>query len=328
VDTFILDKGHINIGQEINSRHTVKLNPEGEIMSETDANAPLPDIPSVERTFREVNDVTLHVVSAGDPVDPVVVLLHGFPEFWYGWSEYIEWFVQSGYRVLVPDQRGYNRSAKPDGIRPYRVATIAEDIVALLSTEACGSAHLIGHDWGGTVAWHVALRSPDTVDRLGIINMPHPTVFTEALQSNPRQRQKSQYIYSLQQPNRPEKRVKQNGFDTWVSVMNGPSQPGTFSETDFERYRQAWSEPGAPAAMINWYRALVQYDNAPPRTQVELPTLLIWGQNDQALIPELAPKSMEFCTHSNLEQFPDATHWITHEYPDRVRELLLKHLQR
>ena len=297
-------------------------------MSETDANAPLPDIPSVERTFREVNDVTLHVVSAGDPVDPVVVLLHGFPEFWYGWSEYIEWFVQSGYRVLVPDQRGYNRSAKPDGIRPYRVATIAEDIVALLSTEACGSAHLIGHDWGGTVAWHVALRSPDTVDRLGIINMPHPTVFTEALQSNPRQRQKSQYIYSLQQPNRPEKRVKQNGFDTWVSVMNGPSQPGTFSETDFERYRQAWSEPGAPAAMINWYRALVQYDNAPPRTQVELPTLLIWGQNDQALIPELAPKSMEFCTHSNLEQFPDATHWITHEYPDRVRELLLKHLQR
>ncbi|MBX0305796.1 alpha/beta fold hydrolase [Haloarcula salinisoli] len=296
-------------------------------MSETDANAPLPDIPSAERTFREVNDVTLHVVSAGDPADSVVVLLHGFPEFWYGWAGYIERFVQAGYRVLVPDQRGYNRSEKPNGIAPYRVSTLAEDIVALLTTEACDSAHLIGHDWGGTVAWHVALRSPDTVDRLGIINMPHPTVFTEALQSNPRQREKSQYICSFQQPNTPEKRAKQNEFDTWVSVMNGPSRPGTFSETDFERYRQAWVEPGAPAAMLNWYRALVQYDNEPPRTQVAPPTLLLWGENDQALIPELAPESIEHCTHGDLAQFSDATHWIHHEYPDRVSELLLEHIE-
>ncbi|MBX0287058.1 alpha/beta fold hydrolase [Haloarcula salinisoli] len=296
-------------------------------MSETAPNAPLPDIPSVERTFREVNDVTLHIVSAGDPADPVVVLLHGFPEFWYAWSAYIEWFVQAGYRVLVPDQRGYNRSEKPDGIRPYRVATLAEDIVALLATEACDSAHLVGHDWGGTVAWHVALRSPETVDRLGIVNMPHPTVFTDALQSNPRQRQKSQYICSFQEPNAPEKRVEQNQFDTWVSVMNGPSRSGTFSETDFERYRQAWAEPGAPAAMINWYRALVQYDTEPPRTQVAPPTLLIWGENDQALVPELAPESMELCAQSNLEQFPNATHWILHEYPERVGELLLAHIE-
>ncbi|WP_221886695.1 alpha/beta fold hydrolase [Halonotius terrestris] len=282
----------------------------------------------MERTFREVNDVTLHVVSAGDPADPVVVLLHGFPEFWYGWSEYIKGFVQADYRVLVPDQRGYNRSEKPDGVQPYRVGTLAEDIVALLATEPCDSAHLIGHDWGGTVAWHVALRSPESVDRLGIINMPHPTVFTEALQSNPKQRQKSQYIFAFQQPNTPEKRVKQTNFDTWVSVMNGPSKPGAFSTTDFERYRQAWAEPGAPTAMLNWYRALGEYGIEPPRTQVESPTVLLWGENDQALIPELAPKSMGFCTDSDLEQFPDATHWITHEYPDRVSELLLEHLKR
>lgn len=295
-------------------------------MSNRGANAPLPDLPSVDRHFRDVNGVTYHVVSAGDQSNPLVVFLHGFPEFWYEWYAYIKPFVKEGYRVLVPDQRGYNRSEKPEGIQSYRLPTLAKDIVSLISTENRDRTTLIGHDWGGTVAWTVALHNPEMIENLGIINMPHPIVFKEALESNSKQQQKSHYIFNFKQTYVPEKTAKRNDFASWVSVMKGSSKPGAFSRTDFKRYRSAWSEPGAPAAMINWYRALIQVDDHPPRETVEAPTLVVWGENDQALIPELAKKSMVYCKQGILERFPDATHWIPHEYPDRVTELLLDHI--
>lgn len=286
----------------------------------------VPNVPSAESTFRTVNGVELHVVAAGETDAELVVLLHGFPEFWYEWSGYVESFVEAGYRVVIPDQRGYNRSDKPDGIRPYRVDRLSQDIVGLIETEGCECAHVIGHDWGAAVAWDFALRHPDAVDRLGIINVPHPSAFVDTLRSSLRQLAKSSYIFLFQLPRLPEWYVQRADFEPWVSAMREGSRPDTFTEEAFERYRSAWARDGAPTAMLNWYRALRWY-RGPPRERVSVPTRIVWGENDQALVPKLAERSLEYCEQGDLERFPRATHWVTHERTDRVTTLLLDHLE-
>lgn len=296
--------------------------------SHSSTNAALPEVSPVETTVREVNGVNLHVVAAGRPGDPLVVFLHGFPEFWYEWHDYVEPFVDAGYRVLVPDQRGYNRSDKPAGVRSYRIGELSGDVVDLVASEGRGSAHVVGHDWGGGVAWDIALRYPDTVDRLGIINAPHPTAFEQTLRSNPTQVARSWYVVLFQLPLLPEWYARRNEYAVLRSALRDGSRPETFTEADFERYRRAWAEDGALTAMINWYRALVRHRVSPPREEVRAPTLIIWGEHDQALVPELAPKSLAYCPAGRLEQFSDATHWIPHEYSERVSELLLEHFDR
>jgi pimeloyl-ACP methyl ester carboxylesterase len=293
--------------------------------SRTAPNVPLPDVPSIESTVRDVNGVSLHVVCAGSPDDPLVVLLHGFPEFWYGWRRYIVPLVDAGYRVLVPDQRGYNRSDKPAGVYPYRITELSRDIVDLIATEGHDTAHVIGHDWGAAVGWDLALRYPDAVDRLGIINVPHPTVFQRTLTSNLTQLRKSWYMLLFQIPRLPEWYIRRSDYDPLEAGL-AEARAGAFTETDFVQYRRAWAETGALTAMLNWYRALLRHREDPPREQVQAPTLILWGENDQALVPEMAPKSLEYCTEGNLERFPDATHWLPHENPDRVSSLLVDHL--
>lgn len=290
-------------------------------------NAPLPAVPSAERRHRIVDDVRLHVVSAGDPDDPLVVFLHGFPEFWYEWRAYVEPFVDAGYRVLVPDQRGYNLSEKPRGIDAYRLAQLSSDVAGLIASEGRDSAHVVGHDWGAFVGWDLALRRPAIVDRLGIVNVPHPSVFGRVLRTNPRQLLKSWYVFYHQLPRLPEWSASRANFAAWVQAMAGNAKPGAFTETDLERYRRAWSEPGAPTAMINWYRAMVRHRDRPPCDRVQAPTLVVWGEDDQALVPEMAPMSVDYCEDGTLARFPSASHWLVHEHPDRVSELLLEHLE-
>ncbi|GAB7013005.1 alpha/beta fold hydrolase [Halolamina salina] len=293
----------------------------------TDANAPLPDVEGIERTTREVNGVSLHVVAAGSTDAPLVVLLHGFPEFWYEWREYVGPLVEAGYRVLVPDQRGYNWSEKPDGVRAYRITELSGDIVDLIASEGRERAHVVGHDWGAAVAWDLALRHPDSVDRLGIVNVPHPTVFESTLRSNLTQMRKSWYMFFFQLSGLADWYAGRNEYEFMVTAMAEGSNPGTFEETDFERYRRAWSEPDALPAMLNWYRALFRHNDEPPRETVTAPTLVLWGENDQALIPEMAPRSVDYCEDGRLERFPDATHWLPHERPDRVIDSLLTHFE-
>ncbi|SFC52088.1 Pimeloyl-ACP methyl ester carboxylesterase [Halobiforma haloterrestris] len=295
--------------------------------SRPDSHVPLPNVSSIESSFREVNGVCLHVVAAGDPDDPLVVLLHGFPEFWYEWHDYIEPLIDAGYRVLVPDQRGYNRSEKLPGIRPYRITELSEDIVDLIATEDCDSAHVIGHDFGAAIGWDLALRHPDAVERLGIINVPHPTVFERVLTSNLTQLRNSWYMFFLQLPRLPEWYLGRNDYEFLVATMREKAQSGTFDETDFERYQTAWAADGAVKAMINWYRALFRHGEEPPRERVRAPTLIIWGENDQALIPEMAPESLDYCDSGSLERISDGTHWVPHEYPGRITDLLLTHLK-
>lgn len=284
-------------------------------------------VPSAEHAFREVNGLTLHTVAAGEPDDPLVVLLHGFPEFWSEWREYVAPLVDAGYRVLVPDQRGYNRSDKPAGVRQYRISQLSRDIVDLVATEDRETARVVGHDWGAAVAWDLALRHPEVVDRLGIINVPHPKVFEAQLTSNLTQLRKSWYMFYFQLPWLPERLSRRNDYRFMTETMRTGSRSGTFSETDFERYRRAWDKEGALTAMINWYRALFRYREDPPREQVQAPTMILWGENDQALVPEMATESLVYCAEGRLERFSDATHWIPHEHPERVADLLLEHLR-
>lgn len=295
--------------------------------SQPATNVPLPNVSGAETTFREANDIHLHAVVAGDPDDPLVVLLHGFPEFWYQWHNYIGSFVDSEYRVLIPDQRGYNRSDSPGDVPSYRLCELSRDIVDLIATENRDAAHIVGHDWGAVIAWDLALRHPEIIDRLGIINVPHPSVFKRTLLSNLTQLRKSWYMFFFQLPRLPEWYLRRNDFDGLVTAMEEGARPDTFSEVDFEQYRRAWSRGNGLTGMINWYRALVRHSEEPPRERVAAPTLIIWGENDQALVPEMAPQSVGFCDEGYLEPFPDATHWIHHEYPDSVSSLLLEHLE-
>lgn len=294
--------------------------------TDTSTNAPLPEVSSADTTFREVNGITLHVVCAGDTDNPLVVLLHGFPEFWYQWRAYVEPFVDAGYRILVPDQRGYNRSEKPTGVRSYRLTELSQDIVHLIATEDSDTAHVIGHDWGAVVGWDMALRHPDTIDRLEIINGPHPVVFEQVLKSTLTQVRKSWYMFFFQLPRFPEWYIRRNEYDFFVTALRDTSRPGTYSETDFQWYRRAWSMDGALTAMLNWYRAPFRHAEDPPREQVEAPTLVMCGEDDDYLVPKLAQKSVDYCDDGELEQFSDATHWVPTEYPDRVSKRLLDHL--
>ncbi|WP_435097291.1 alpha/beta fold hydrolase [Halarchaeum sp. P4] len=291
----------------------------------TPADAPLPDAPSATSEYREANGVRLHVVAAGDPDDPLVVLLHGFPEFWYGWCEHVAPLVAAGYRVLVPDQRGYNLSAKPDGVGAYGIDALSGDVAGLVATEGRDSAHVVGHDWGGLVAWDVARRYPALVDRLAILNAPHPTVFTRTIASNPRQLRKSWYLLFFQLPWLPEWTARRDDFALWVAALEA-ARPGAFDTADLERYRTAWRRDGAPTAMVNWYRALLRAPSSPSRERVVTPTLILWGEDDQALVPELAETSRDYCAAGTLERFGDATHWLHHEHPERVTRRLRAHL--
>jgi pimeloyl-ACP methyl ester carboxylesterase len=288
--------------------------------------ATLLDDAGVESLYCEVNGVRLHAVAAGDEDDPLVVLLHGFPEFWYGFHEHVRPLADAGYRVLVPDQRGYNRSDKPDGIRSYRISELSGDVAALIAETGHDAAHVVGHDWGAAVAWDLALRRPAVVDRLGILNVPHPTVLQRTLTSRPRQMLKSWYMFYFQLPRLPEWLSARDDFGFWTDTLRKTSRPGTFSDADLRRYRAAWSRSGAPTAMINWYRALFRHRETPPRETVAAPTLIVWGERDDFLLPEMATESLGYCPNGRLERLPDATHWLHHEYPDRIGDLLLDHL--
>lgn len=248
------------------------------------------------------------MVTAGDENDPLVIFLHGFPEFWYSWRHYLKPFVEAGYRVLAPDQRGYNYSETPKGIRSFRPSELSKDIVELIETEGRQSAHVIGHDIGASVTWDLALRHPLSVKRMGIINVPHPVVFRQTLRSSLQQLKKSWYVLFFQLPKIPEWYVKQNNYQVLINALQAGSLPSTFTEADLERYRTAWCRDGVLASMINWYRAQLWYGKEIIRGKVRNPTIIIWGKNDQALLPEMASKSAEYCENVRLKQFTDGTH--------------------
>jgi len=288
--------------------------------------ASLIDLPSIESVRRPVNGVDLHVVTAGDPDDDLAVLLHGFPDFWYGWRHQIPALVEAGYYVVVPDQRGYNLSEKPRDLDAYRMRELSGDIAELIDAEGRERAHVVGHDWGAAVAWDLALRHPDTVDRLGIINVPHPTVMRQTLRSNPRQLLRSWYMFAFQLPAIPELVLGRDDARGVLDVLEESANPGAFSDEDLAHYRTAWRRQGAIRGAVNWYRALFRRSDRPPRETVVAPTLVVWGDEDVALLPKMATESVGYCRDGRVERVPWASHWVHDEEPERVNEALVGHL--
>ncbi|MCI0646645.1 MAG: alpha/beta hydrolase [Chloroflexi bacterium] len=273
------------------------------------------------------NGLTLHVVQDGPPAGPLVLLLHGFPDFWYGWRHQIPALAAAGYHVWAPDQRGYNLSSKPRGIAAYNLDELAADVIGLIHAAGRDRAIVIGHDWGAAVAWWLARTFPQRLERLVILNVPHGAVMRRRLRRDPAQRRRSRYIFFFQLPWLPEAVLRWHNWWTLVRGMRLSSHPGTFSAADLDHYRHAWSQPGAITAMINWYRAAVR---AQPRRQrslrVSTPTLIIWGTEDVALEAGMAHESLALCDAGQLVYLQGASHWVQHEEPTQVNHLITQFL--
>jgi epoxide hydrolase 4 len=296
-----------------------------------------PDQPSVPRTSSpaqtlpmthaqvRTNGVSLHVAQAGPETGPLVLLLHGFPEYWGAWQKTIPALVQAGFRVWVPDQRGYNLSDKPQGAGAYTLDHLAGDIVGLIDAAGATQAALVGHDWGASVTWWTANRHPERVSQMVAINAPHPAIWLRRIRESWSQRLKSSYMVFFQLPRVPEAVLRMGNWSGLERSIRGSARAGTFSDADFAAYRAAWSQPGAMTAMLNWYRALKRMPEL-PSLRIPPPALVLWGKNDAFAEPEVAHESAALCDDARVEVIEDATHWVHHEEPDRVNRLLLEFL--
>ncbi len=269
-----------------------------------------------------VGDVSLDVVEAGPPDGPPVVLLHGFPDFWWGWRHQIAALADAGFRVVAPDQRGYAHSDKPPGIDAYRLTHLVGDVVGLADALGLRRFALAGHDWGGVVAFATAARHPERVERLAVVNAPHPDTWAPYALRHPGQIVKSLYVGLFQVPGLPEALLRANRFGAMRRALEGSSRPGTFSAADLDRYVAAWSTPGALTAMLNWYRALRR--PAPgPLPRIEAETLIIWGVADRFLERGLAAAAARRCRSARVID-RDAGHWVLVEEPEAVSAALIE----
>jgi len=278
----------------------------------------------IDYPFRliKTNGVTLNVAQAGPDDGPLVILLHGFPEFWYGWRHQIPFLAAQGFRVWAPDQRGYNLSDKPRGVMAYARDELARDVIGLMQAAGVDQARVVGHDWGALVAWWLANHHPQRVEKLAILNVPHHNVAVQTIRRSPSQLARSWYAFAFQMPGVPEMMLRANNFALGISALKSTSRKGAFTEADLEDYREAWSKPGALTAMIHWYRALRHTATLVDDPRIHPPTLMIWGAKDAFLSREMAQPSIDLCDDGRLVMIENATHWVQHEEAERVNALL------
>jgi len=276
-----------------------------------------------------VNGIRLHWVEQGE--GPLVVLLHGFPEFWYAWRHQIPALAAAGFRAVAPDLRGYNLSDKPAGAAAYRIEALLGDLAGLIERLGEGEkkAHVVGHDWGGAFAWYAPLFHPERLLSLTLLNAPHPLAFRRELRSNAAQRKKSSYVFFFQLPWLPERRIRAGNFVILEKMLRrDPVTPGTFSDEDIRLYKEALARPGALTAAVNYYRAAFRF---PPRVRGRkwpdgLKTLLVWGECDRYLGPGLLEGLDRWVPNLTVERIPEASHWVQADAPARVNELLVRFL--
>ncbi len=283
------------------------------------------------KNFIDLPGLRMHYVAAGPPEAETVVLLHGFPESSYAWRHQIDPLVAAGYRVVVPDQRGYSLTGQTP---PYDLATLVGDIVGLLDALGCDRVHLAGHDWGAMVAWTLAAWHPQRVARLLVLNVPHPSVLLGvARHLDVRQLLRSWYSAFFQVPVIPELLLRARDFALLRWLLLRTARPGSITRDDLARYREAWSRPGALSAMLGWYRALPHLVfNPTERRRLDLriaaPTLLCWGMRDFVLRPALADASMAWVDTGEVFRFRDGSHWLPEEFPAEVAALMVQHFGR
>jgi pimeloyl-ACP methyl ester carboxylesterase len=280
-----------------------------------------------EHRYADLGGLRLHYVEAGR--GPLIVLLHGFPEFWYSWRHQIPALAAAGFRVLAPDLRGYNESDKPPGIAPYRVDRVAGDVAALVRHAGEDRAAVAGHDWGGGIAWWLAIHRPETIRRLVIVNAPHPAAFARELRT-PAQLLRSWYMFAFQLPGLPEWVFRAGNFALLERALHSePLRPGAFTAEDIREYKKALARPGALTAAINYYRAAFLAGRRLRRDvrPTDVPTLLIWGERDRYLGIRLTEGLEPWVPHLRVERLPEASHWVQHDAPERVNQLMIDFLR-
>ena len=266
--------------------------------------------------YAELGEVRLHYVEAGE--GPLVVLLHGFPEFWFAWRFQIPALAEAGFRVVAPDMRGYNLSSRPPDVSAYDTDHLAGDVADLISERGAERALLAGHDWGAGVAWATTMNHPHVVERLAILNVPHPRRMLQGLR-NPRQLAKSWYIFFFQLPWLPERVVSARRWSLLRRGFEHDARPAAFTPEDIARYVEAWSRPGAATGMINYYRAAFRERPGGLERRVRpihAPTLVIWGERDRYLGADLAePDRADVPNLEKVVRLPNASHWVYHDEP-------------
>ena len=297
----------------------------------------MPEMKAVPRSgYAQVNGVRLHYMAAGE--GRLVLFLHGFPEFWRCWRRQLEHFG-ADHLAVAPDMRGYNLSDCPPEVAQYRAKLLIEDIRQLAGTFTQDKFVLVAHDWGGAVAWSLAMAHPELLSHLVIINSPHPYLFWRELANNPAQQKASDYMLLLRDP-KAERVLSENHFERLLKMRFAGHAEGPELEADRKAYRGAWSQPGALTGSLNYYRASPLYPPSagdagatklklePKDFTVRVPTLVIWGEQDRALLPSILDGIGEVVEKVEVVRVPDATHWVMDEKPDLVNREIRRFIEK
>jgi pimeloyl-ACP methyl ester carboxylesterase len=275
---------------------------------------------------RRANGVLLHVVEAGPDDGPLLILLHGFPEFWWAWRRQIGPLAARGFHVVAPDMRGYGLSEAPERVGAYHIDSLVQDVTSLAKSYGAERFQLVGHDWGGVIAWRIATMHPELLLGVVILNAPHPgTLMTQVL-AHPTQALRSSYVAFFQLPWLPEVTLRAFGYAAIRRTMTGSARPDTFKPIELGRYVGEWSRPGRLTSMLNYYRALRHRRAALP-SHISAPVLLLWGDRDRFLGAHLAHAALAQCANGHLSIIEGATHWLHLEEPDRVNAEILAFLE-
>jgi epoxide hydrolase 4 len=285
----------------------------------------------MRHAFAEVNGIRLHYAEAGS--GKLLLFLHGFPEFWYAWKRQIKEFGRD-FHAVAPDLRGYNLSSKPAEVEQYKIGLLLGDVRGLIGHLGHDKCILAGHDWGGFIAWAFAGLFPRYVEKLVIINAPHPAVFLRELRENSAQRQASQYMLLFRNPEM-EKVLAADNFASFDRLLPQPCiARGCFDEDDRRAYLDAWSQPGALTGGLNYYRAAelgpLEDGSAIPEPLASMlghlvipaPTLVIWGEQDPYVLKGNLNGLEDFVPNLELRRVPDGSHWVIHEKSDLINSYI------
>ncbi|MDQ3914195.1 MAG: 4-alpha-glucanotransferase [Actinomycetota bacterium] len=281
--------------------------------------------PEIHHAYVSLSEVKLHYAEAG--TGPLVVMLHGYPDFWYSWRHQMPFLARRGFRVVAPDMRGYNLSDKPHGVAAYRMENVVRDLRELVETLGDGPARVVGHDWGGVVAWYFAMAHPALLDRLAILNAPHPQRYVRSM--NPRQAFKSWYVGFFQLPLLPERFVSANDFAMLRKLFRyDPARRDAFTDEDVELYVEAARRSDGLRYPINYYRALLRPNPLPALRwrPIERPVQVIWGDRDRFLETSLAEPDSGWVRDARVHHLTEASHWVHHDEPAEVNGILAEFL--
>ena len=265
----------------------------------------------IEEKLIKTNGIKLHTVMIGE--GPPLVLLHGFPDFWYGWKSVISG-LKKNYKLIIPDMRGYNLSDKPEGVDKYKMGFLIDDIKGLIESLSLGKVFLAGHDWGGAVAWAFAEKYPDMLQKLSILNAPHMKIFQQKLRTDKKQQKASFYIFEFLKPNGEQFVIKDDYKWLKWAVFSGSKKD--FTDFDKGQYLSAWAQPGAILGGVNYYKANTSFKDFTGK--ITVPTLVIHGMKDVAVLSSVLDGLSDYVDDLKIVRVEDSSHWVMHDQPELV----------